>query len=153
MCPTPDMIMASSVVSPSSSGEPPKPTVKSHCSASHALHPYTSKVHHQKVLHTTTTQNLTCMLWSCGRYTQQNKICRFTDKGNPSSGEHSDNLHQAETKTPAVEHHGSFLAQLVCTFSTASKTPVLREPGAVNVVHACAVALTKGQVLMTSGTA
>ena len=35
----PSMIMASSVVSPDSSGLPPKPTVPSHCSLSHAAQP------------------------------------------------------------------------------------------------------------------
>ena len=33
------MIIASSVVSPSSSGLPPNPTVPSHCNSSHRLHP------------------------------------------------------------------------------------------------------------------
>ena len=36
---TPSMTIASSEVSDLSSGEPPKPTVRSHCDCSHDLHP------------------------------------------------------------------------------------------------------------------
>lgn len=57
---TPSMINASRVVWPCSSGEPPKPTVRSHCMFSQVLQPCTSETSHRMFQHHLAVVEMIC---------------------------------------------------------------------------------------------